>query len=134
MFVDPIAGVPGDLGHDGPQAMIVDVPGPTTTGADDVVMVLRVARDIGVLAGRQVQSFDRLDLDQEVERPEDRRPSEAEAAATRLDDEIRGREVPVLLGDESGDGTPRFRSPVAGLLKRSKDGRGVHHAVDRSRV
>lgn len=134
MLIDPKARVSRDLGDDGAQPMVVDVPGPTATRAHDMVVVARIARDVGVLPGRKIEAFDRLDVDQEVERPEDRGPAKTEATTTRLDDEVGGREVAVLLGDQPGDSAAWFRSSVAALIQRGQERRGIHHAADRSRL
>ena len=50
--------------------------GPPAARADDVVVVGRLAADVGVLAGREVEALDGADLLEELERAEDgRRPT-----------------------------------------------------------
>ena len=40
----------------------------------------RLAPDVGVLAGRQVEALDGAQVLEDLERPEDRRPADAQAA------------------------------------------------------
>jgi hypothetical protein len=54
MFIDPIAGLARDLAHHRSQSRVIDLAGPATARADDVVVVRRLAADVGVFAGRQV--------------------------------------------------------------------------------
>ena len=43
-----------------------------------MVVVGRLAADVGVLAARQVDALDRAEIREDLERPEDRRPADAE--------------------------------------------------------
>ena len=72
------------------------------------------AGNVGVLAGREVQPLDDPELGQQFERPEERRPADAEAAVTNEALEIGRREVTRLLRDQIRDGTPRLGQAVAG--------------------
>ena len=54
-----------------------------------VMVVDRLAFDIGVLAIGQVHSFDRAELGEQLEGPEDRRPADIEPAFAGVVDQIR---------------------------------------------
>ena len=77
-----------------------------------MVVMDRVARDIGVLAGRQVQAFDDAELLEQVERAEDRRPADPESPRPRSRDEVGGREVPRSFSDELGHRSAGGSDPV----------------------
>ena len=91
-------------------------------------MMGRLAADVGVLTGRQVQPFDGTDLRQDIERPEDRGAPDPETPFPRRDDQLGGREVAVLIGDERREGAPRLGQPVAGAVERGHDRGRVGHA------
>ena len=56
MRVDLIAAAPGELADHGLKAAVLYLSGPTAASADDVVVVLlRLARDVGVPARRQIE-------------------------------------------------------------------------------
>ena len=77
--VDPVAGLPPDPRDDCGEARVADVGRPAAASADDMVMVRRrLAGDVGVVAGRQVDPLDRPDALQDLERPEDRRPADVQ--------------------------------------------------------
>ena len=67
VIVDPVAGLAGDIADDRPQTGIVDLAGPAAARADDVVVVGRLAADVGVLAGRQIEAFDGAEPLEELE-------------------------------------------------------------------
>ena len=117
MVVDPEPGLASDILDDGSQAGIVDLGGPPAARADDVVVMRRLAADIGVLAGREVETFDGADVLQELERAEDGGPPDGGAALLGRGDQLGGREVAVLLGDQRGQRPARFRQAVAGAVE-----------------
>ena len=123
-----IAGLPRDIADDGPKTGIVDLSGPTAARAHDVVVVGRLAADIGMLAGWQVEPLDGAELLEDLERPEDRRPADAELAGPRgLGDELGGGEVAVLVGDQRGQRPARLGQAVAGTVERGDDRGRVGH-------
>src|SRR5512143_1765405 len=134
VLVDPVAGLPGDAPNDPAQVGVADLGGPPTTGADDVVVMRRRAADVGVLAIRQVEAFDRADLYEHVKGPEDRCPADAQSAPVGAGDEVRGREMAVLVGDESGERPARLGQPVAGAIERGDDRSGRSHAPSLARL
>ena len=68
-----------------------------------MVVVDRLAANVGVLARRQVESFDGAQLLEDLERPEDRRATDAEMPGAGLGDELGRGEVAVVVGDECGE-------------------------------
>ena len=113
--------------YDSPQALIGDVRDAAAARADHVVVMERLANDIGVFACRQVDALDRAQLGEHLEGAEDGCPSEPQPARPRMVDEIGRREVPLVLGDQRSDGAPRFGEPVAGAFEGGGDRRGVEH-------
>ena len=85
------------------------------------------AGHVGVLAGRQVESLDDAELGQQVQRPKERRPADAEPPLAGRGLELGGGEVPVVLGDEVGDGASRLGQPVAGVIEGVDDGIRFDH-------
>ena len=125
--LDPVAGAPPDRAGDALDPRIVDLLGPAAARADQVMVVSRLAGHVGVLAGRQVEPFDQPELLEQVERPEDRRPSDPQPAGARVGDEIGGGEVAAALGDELGHRAARRRHPVPGIVQRSHERLGLSH-------
>jgi hypothetical protein len=86
------------------------------------VVVMRAgARDIGVLAIRQVDALDDTQLSKEVERAKKGRPADAQAPPTRGGFELQGSEVPVVVGDQICYGAPWSGHPVAGQVNGIDD-------------
>ena len=97
-----------------------------------MVVVGRRAADIRVLAARQVEPFDDAQLGEDLERAEDRRPSDPEATAPSLAHEIGRREMADLVGDELGDGAPRRRQAVPGAIEGHEERFWISHRADHS--
>ena len=129
VVVDAIARPPGDVLDDRAKARVGDRIAPTAARADDVVVVGRLAADVGVLAGGQVEPLDRTELLQHLERAEDGRPADAEMLAARRFDQLGGGEVAVAVRDEGCDGAPRSGQAVAGVVERRDDRRWVSHGA-----
>lgn len=127
MIVDAVARPPGDVRDDGPQALVVDLVRPTAPGADDVVMVRWLAAHIGVLTTGQVEPLHRAQVLEHLQRPEDRRATDAKLARTGVPDELGSREVAVLVGDEGRDGPARLSQAIAGYVEGGDDRGGVSH-------
>jgi hypothetical protein len=66
------------------EAGIVDLGDLAADPADDVVVMGRPAGNVGVLAGRQVDALEHVQLGQQVERPEDRRAADLEPPGARV--------------------------------------------------
>ena len=90
-------------------------------------MLLRLARDVGVLAGRQIESLERLDLGQQVERPKDRRSPNADVLPARLGHQLGRGEVAALLADQLDQRLARAGHAAARLGERVVDTES-HHA------
>ena len=127
MIVDPESGLAGDVADDRAQAGVVDLAGPPAARADDVVVMRGLAADVGVLAVRQVETFDGADAFEQVERAEDGGPPDGGTGCLRGGDQLGGREMAVLLGDQRGQRAPRLRHAVAGAVEGSHDRGGVAH-------
>ncbi len=128
MVVDPVAGPPLDVAHDRAPAGVVDVAARPHVRADDVVVMDRLAGDVGVLAGRQVEALDGVQIGQDVERPEDRRPADAEASGSGVGDQIGRGEVPGSRRDQLGDRPPGAGQPIAGVVEGGLQRRRLGHA------
>lgn len=122
MGVDPVSRALTDRVDDGPQTGVVDVGGSAARRADDVVMVGWLAADVRVLAGRQVEPLDDAQLEEQVERPKDRRPTDREVTLPCIGGEVGRGEVALAAGDQLRNGTPRLGQPMAGTIERVDDG------------
>jgi hypothetical protein len=89
------------------QVTVVDVCRTPASGADDVVVVARPTGDVGMLAVRQVDALDEAAGEEEIQGPEDGRAPDADAAPSRIGDEVGRREVAVTPGLDE----PEHRSP-----------------------
>ena len=120
VIVDPEAGLAGDIANDRAQAGVVDLAGPPAARADDMVVMRGLAADVGVLAVRQVETFDGADPFEQVEGAEDGGPPDGGTGGLRGGDQLGGREMAVLLGDQRGQRAPRLRHAVAGAVEGSR--------------
>jgi hypothetical protein len=93
MVVDPVSRPSRDLARDGAQTEVADLDGAVTAGADHVVVVGRNAGHVGVLAGGAIEAFHGPHAQQQVDRAEDRRPPDAQAAGSNLGDQVGGVKV-----------------------------------------
>ena len=93
VLVDPVAGPLGDLLGDGLDPAIVDVGALAAVRADDVVVVLGLADDVGVLAGWQVDPLDDAELLEQLQGAEHGGPADARSLRVSVGHEVRGREV-----------------------------------------
>ena len=132
MLVDAVAGLSFDVADDGPQARVVGVAASTAARTDHVVVMDGFACHVGVLATRQVQPLDRSKVGQDIERPEDRGPSDAEPARARRIDEVGRGEMAFPTDDEVHDRASGGRGSIPGTTQRRVDGgrRPVHGRND----
>ena len=130
MVVDAVAGPLLDLTHDGPPAGVIDVTAGAAVRADHVVVVDGLAGYVGMLTGRQVEALDRVEIGQDVERPEDRRATDAEPPLAGVRHEVGRREMPVARGDQVGDRAACLGQPVSGVVERGLDGGRCGHSAE----
>ena len=128
MVVDAEARLAGHVANHPAQAGVIDLGRPAAARADHVMVVDRLAADIGVLAGGQIDALDDAELLEDLERPEDRRPSDPEVARPRLGHDARRGEVPVPICDEAGERPARLGQPVAGLVERGHERGWIVHS------
>ena len=127
---DAIAAPAGDLLEDARHPAVAHVCRLAALGADDVVVMGRVAGDERVLAGGQVEPLDDAEVREDVERAEDRGAADPEALAPRRGHELLGREVAAALADQAGDAPPGLRDAVSRIVERGNDRVGSWHARD----
>jgi len=101
------ARAPGGLGGDGVNAAVIDLGDCATQDADEVVVVRRLARDVGVSAVGEVNSLHEILVGEEFEETEDGGASDAEAALLGVGEQIGGGEVPRSARDQGGEFTAR---------------------------
>ena len=82
-----------------------------------MVVVRSIANDVGVLAVWEVESLDGLQLNENLEGPEDRCAANPKTAAPGGCHEFRGREVAILIRDQHRQGAPGLGQPIAGLVE-----------------
>ncbi len=122
------AGPPLDLLRDPLHPAVLEIPRPSTARADEVVMVGGFAADVGMFAGWQIEPLESLQLREQVERAEYRRPADPDAPLPCVLDQVRGREVPFLSGDQIGHAAPGVGESVAGTVERADERVGSCHA------
>ena len=125
--VDAIPGPPTDLADHRLEAGVADIGGPPTARAHDVVVVGRLAGDVGVLARRQVEALHGAEFLEQVERAEDRRPADPEPSAPGVGDEVCRGERPRTRRDEFRDDPPRSGHPVPRVVEGRHERLGGCH-------
>src|SRR3990170_6567526 len=91
------------LGHGG-QVTVADVGGAAARRADDVVVVIRPAGDVSVLAVGEVDALDGVELDEDVESPEYRGAADAQPSPARIGGQVGGAEGTLARGEGVGRG------------------------------
>jgi len=130
VVVDAVTRPLFDLADDGSPASVIDVTAGAASRADDVVVMDGLAGDVGVLAGRQVEAFDGMEVDQDVEGAEDRRSTDAEAPRAHVRDEVGRCEMPLARGDQLGDRAACVGQPVPGVVECGLDGCRSGHRLE----
>ena len=88
--------------------------------------------DIGMFAGREVETLDGTQPLEDLERPEDGRPADAQATSPGRGHEVRRGEVTVLVGDQHSQRPTRLRQSVAGTVECGDDRSRVAHRPQRT--
>jgi hypothetical protein len=101
VFARPEAGLDGHPAHGSLDARVANLIDPATALAHQVVMVLIGADDVGAATVIGVQAVQYTQLDKEVERPENRCPTDA--PGLELVVKLSGRELAVLAQDRLDD-------------------------------
>ena len=127
VVVDAIARPSLDVADDGTPPRVVDIAAPAAIRADHVVVMSWLARHVGVLATRQVDPLDGVQIGEQVEGPEDRRPPDPEATPSRVDHEVGCREVRSSSGDQLRDRSPGIGRSIAGVVEGGADRNGIGH-------
>ena len=86
-----------------------------------MVVVLRFADDVGMVAGRAVDPLDDPELEEQLDRSEHRRPADTGSPRLGVGHEIGGREVTLSGIDEFCDSAARFGESVAAGIECSED-------------
>lgn len=128
VIVDAVARLVLDLANDGSPASVVDITTRAAVRADDVVVMDGFAGHVSVVAGRQVESLHGVQVGQDIERPEDRRSTDAEAPLAGVRHKVGRREMPLARGDQVGDRTARVGQPIPGVIECGLDGGWSGHA------
>ncbi len=82
-----------------------------------MVVMGRLAGNVGVLTGGQIKAFQDVQVGEQVECPKYRRSTDAQAAIARLIDEVGRREVALALLDQLRDSATWLREPVSGEIE-----------------
>ena len=90
-------------------------------------MVIGLAADEGMIAGREVEPLHDAKAREDVQRPEDRRPPQPESLGARPCHEIVRGEVAPLVRDHAGQDPPRCGQAVAGTAEGLEDGSIAWH-------
>jgi hypothetical protein len=111
------AGPALDLFDGGSQPEVGHVRDGATALADDVVVVLRLARDVGVVAAGQVDALEDVKLGEKVQGPEDGGATDAQILGAGVGEQVVRREVPVARRHELGHGAAWLGEAVAGFVE-----------------
>ena len=128
MVVDAVARRPFEVADDVAQASVGDITAAATPRAHDVVVVGRLARDVRMVAARQVEPLHRAKTGEDVKRAEDRGPPDPEPPRARLGHQVRRGEMGGLIGDQPGDGLSGLRQAIPVTLKGDEEWIGIDHA------
>jgi hypothetical protein len=130
MGFDAVAAPASNLLEDASHSAVAHVGRLAALGADDVVVMGRVAGNERVLAGRQVETLDDPELGENVERPEHGGAADPKPLPPRRGHELVGGEVAAALADQAGEAPARFGDAVSGLVEGGNDRVGIGHAGD----
>ena len=111
-------GAPGRLGGDGVNAAVINLGDCAARDTDEVVVVRRLAWDVGVSAVWEINPLDEVLVGKEFEETEDGGASDAEAALLGVGEQVGGGEVPRSARDEGGEFTTRPGKADPRLVKR----------------
>ena len=95
------------FGSDGVNAAVVYFGDCSTRNADQVMVVGRFARDIGVSTVRQVNSLNKVLVSKKFEEAEDGGAPDTEVALIGIGEKVCGGEVPLAPCDQGGEFTSR---------------------------
>ena len=121
MGLDLEPGCAADISGDGGHPAGFDLGRSGALRADHVMVVHRLALDVGMVAVGQVDPLDRVQLGEQLERPEDRGPAHVQPALAGIVDKVGSREVAVSAGDQAGHHAARLGQPVARPVKHADD-------------
>jgi hypothetical protein len=130
MGFDAVAAPSRDLLEDASHPAVAHVGRLAALGADDVVMMGRIAGDERVLAGWQVQALDNSELGEDVEGAEHGGAADPEPLPSRCGHELLGGEMAAALADQAGEAPPRFGDAVPRPVEGGNDRVGCRHAGD----
>ncbi len=92
--VDRVAAAAGDLAHDRLKAAVLHLDRPAAAPAHDVVvMLLRLTRDVGMVAIRQVEALQRTELGEEIQVAKERGAADGHVTSRCFVQQVGGREV-----------------------------------------
>jgi hypothetical protein len=127
VVVDAVAGPALDVTDDGTPPCVVDVVAAAAGRADDMVVMGRFTCHVCVLATREIDPLYRMHLGEQIEGPEDRRPTDPESTPSRVGHEIRSREMRRPSRDQLRDGAPGIGRSIAGVVEGGADRQGIGH-------
>lgn len=128
MPVDPEARPAFHVGRDARDARIVEFHAPAARRADHVVVMRRLAGDIGMLAAGKVEPLDEAKVGEQLQGAEYRRSTDADPARGRVIDELARREVAVPARNELRHGAARFGTADPGVGQSIEKGLRVDHS------
>ena len=133
--VDAEPGQALDLGDGVVEARVGDLGRPPAARADDVMVMRAGARDVGMIATREIEPLHHAELDEQIQGAEQGRPTHAEAPVAGDRRQLGRREVPVVGGDQVGERQRRgavSRYPASSSA--ANDRVGVEHRRDGRRA
>ncbi len=129
MISDQIAGPSGDALDDIAQSLVLHIGRAPTARADQMMVVIRPAGDVSMLARGQVEPLEQAELHEQIERAEDGRPTDATASCVRVRQQIGRREVPGLAGHQTGHHATWSGQATRAALQGREEGLGLGHRL-----
>jgi hypothetical protein len=127
MAVDAVARAGLDVVDYRRQPGVGDVRRPAASAAHHVVVMARLAPDVGVVAVGQVEPFHDAQRQEQVEGSEDSCPANAQPALANVGHEVGGGEVAIPGGNQLGHGSAWAGQSIAGAVEGGEEGgRGCH--------
>ena len=127
MGLDPEARPAGHIAGDRRHPARLDLGRALAHRADHVMVVNRLAFNVGVVPAGQIDPLDRVQLGEQLKGPEDRGPADIELLAARVIDQVGGGEMAVPFGDQASHDAARLGQPIASPVEAGDDRRGVGH-------
>lgn len=131
MGVDPVAGALLDRLRDRAYPHIAHLGAAAAAFTDQVVVMMgRVAHDVGVITAYQVDALDEPKRLEDLKGPKDGGPADPRVNSVRLDYQVLRGEPALARGNDLGHCAAWSGELVSGAVENFKNGGGIAHGAD----